>query len=149
MKAQRRRLADRLRWYWRLQSRIDAFQVRWLGTSLLALMRRSTALVLETTGRRTGRPHGTTVMYWTEGDQTFIGGGAAGMSKVDWVANLRADPRCAVWVRRRRSEAEAHELRGDAYDKAKAYAFARWPAASRFEAGSGRRIPYFRLEKLP
>jgi len=85
-------------------------------------------------------------MYWRTDEGAYIGGGAAGMTRVDWVANLRANPACAAWVKRRRFEATAHELHGAEYERAKSYAFARWPAASRYEMKSGRAVPFFRLE---
>jgi deazaflavin-dependent oxidoreductase (nitroreductase family) len=137
--------ADRFRWYWKLQGRIDVLQVRWMGTSLLALMLRSRVLLLETIGRTTGRRHRTPVMYWRVGDALFVGGGAGGMTRVDWVANVRTDPRAVVWVSRRRQHAIVHELRGTDYDVARAQALERWPRATKYER-SGRPIPYFRVE---
>jgi hypothetical protein len=68
------------------------------------------------------------------------------MSRVDWVANVRAQPRCAVWIKRRRLEVVATELQGAEYDAARTYAFERWPFTQKYEAMSGRRVPYFRLD---
>jgi deazaflavin-dependent oxidoreductase (nitroreductase family) len=139
--------ADRFRWYWKLQGRIDSLQVRWLGTSVLALMLRSSVLLLETTGRRTGRRHRSPVMYWQDGGKLFIGGGAGGMTRVDWVANVRANPAVAAWVKRKRLRVVVHELKGEEYATAREQAFARWPKAAKYER-SGRPIPYFRLDEI-
>ena len=69
------------------------------------------------------------------------------MTRVDWVANVRSDPRAVVWVSRRRRPAIVHELRGSDYTVARSQAFERWPRATKYEQ-SGRPIPYFRVELL-
>lgn len=71
------------------------------------------------------------------------------MSRVDWVANLRAQPRAWVWIRRRRIPVAAHELTGDEYERAREEALEHWPDAPKYETRSGRTIPYFRLTRLP
>jgi deazaflavin-dependent oxidoreductase (nitroreductase family) len=88
------------------------------------------------------------VAYWSDGDAFLIGGGAAGMTRVDWVANVRTNPECAVYARRRRIPVRARELIGEEYGAAQAEAFRRWPDTSRYEEKSGRKIPYFSLTPL-
>jgi deazaflavin-dependent oxidoreductase (nitroreductase family) len=139
--------ADRFRWYFRIGNRLEALSLRWLGTSGGKLVRRS-VLLLETTGRRTGKRRWAPVVYWKEDDSYFIGGGAAGMSRVDWIANLNADPNAAVWIRRKRIPVVAHRLKGKAYKRAREYAFERWPHAVKYVRRSGRPIPYFRLDAV-
>jgi deazaflavin-dependent oxidoreductase (nitroreductase family) len=63
----------------------------------------------------------------------------------DWVKNLRADPRAAVWVRRSRISVQAHECTGTERDQAQAAATSIWSGVSKYEVKSGRAIPYFRL----
>lgn len=108
-------------------------------------------MVLETTGRRTGRTRCAPVGYWTDPDGAFlVGGGAAGMATVpDWVRNLRAQPAAAVWVRRSRTVVTAVELTGDERDQAQAAATRTWPGVPRYQRRSGRVIPYFRLVPQP
>lgn len=143
-------LFDRLRGLFRIANRLEAVQLRLLGTSGMALLTRRSILLLETTGRRTGRQRRTPVAYWQEPDgDLIIGGGAAGMTRVDWVANLRAHPDTAVWIRRRRISVSARELTGDEYEHVRERAFERWPNAPKYETRSGRRIPYFRLTPRP
>ncbi len=138
--------ADSFRWYWRTSNRLEALVLRRLGTSGSNIWRRGAVLLLETTGRQTGRRRRAPVVYWKEGESFFVGGGAAGMTRVDWVANLRADQRAAVWIRRERISVVACLLTGEAEERARATAFAKWPNAPKYEARSGRRIPYFRLD---
>jgi deazaflavin-dependent oxidoreductase (nitroreductase family) len=121
-------------------------QLRRLGTSGMTLLRRTPVLVIESTGRRTGRPRATPVAYWTGAEGSFfVGGGAGGMTRVDWVANLRADPRATVVVRRQRVGVRAEELTGDAYEEARTHAISLWPGVPKYERRSGRRVPYFQL----
>ena len=138
---------DRTRPLWRVGNRLEAFQLRRLGLSPMALLNRGRVLVIETTGRRTGRRRFTPVGYWRDGEGAFIvGGGAAGQTRLpDWVANLRANADAAVWVRREQIRVLAHELIDDERDRAQEQAAKIWPGVSRYEKKSGRVIPYFRL----
>lgn len=141
----RRTRADRFRWYWKFTNRLEAFEVRAFGNSGFGIVLRRPVLMLQTTGRRTRRRHRVVVAYLTDGDRIVIGGGAAGMTRVDWVANLRANAEAVIFVGRERREVVARELRGAEEDAAREQAFARFPGAWKYER-SGRRIPYFRLD---
>jgi deazaflavin-dependent oxidoreductase (nitroreductase family) len=114
---------DRTRPLWRLGNRLEAFQLRHLGMSPMSLLNRADVMVLETNGRRSGRPRFAPVGYWEENGALFVGGGAAGMTTVpDWVKNLRHDPYAATWIQRERKTVVAHELMGDDRDRAQARA---------------------------
>jgi deazaflavin-dependent oxidoreductase (nitroreductase family) len=119
--------------------------VRYLGASGLSLLWRTPVLLLETKGRRTGRTRRAAVAYWRADGAYFVGGGAGGMTRVDWVANLRASSHATVWVDRRRTEVTVTELRGDRYEQARHEAMRRWPRSRKYEHISGRAIPYFEL----
>ena len=137
--------ADRLRLLWKLGNRTESLQIRLFGFSGMSLLRKTPVLLLETTGRRTGRRHRTGVAYWRLAEEIFIGGGAGGMTRVDWVANLRAHPAATVWIRRQRTQVVARELVGPEYERARSQAFEIWPNVPKYERASGRRIPYFSL----
>src|SRR4051794_31739686 len=119
-----KRWIDRTRPLFRIGNRIEAFELRHLGTSPLSLLNPGSVLVLETTGRRTGRRRWAPVAYWQDAAGAFvIGGGAAGMTvDPDWVRNLRAGPDAAVWIRRLRIAIVARELAGDERDEAQRHA---------------------------
>jgi deazaflavin-dependent oxidoreductase (nitroreductase family) len=103
-------------------------------------------LALETTGRRSGRRRRTAVAYLAEDKSFVVGGGAAGQTRLpDWVANLRSNPTAVIWVRRKRIEVLAEELRGEARAHAYEQNLARYPRIEKYERLSGRPIPYFRL----
>lgn len=147
----RRRWVDRTRPLWRIGNRIEAFQLRHLGFSPMSLINRGRLMVLETTGRRTGRRRFTPLGFWEDTDGAYVvGGGAAGMATVpDWVRNLRANPAAAVWIRRTRVAVVAEELTGTRRDRAQEEATKVWPAVAKYAAESGRVIPYFRLVPEP
>lgn len=146
MTAARRNWADRIRPIWRFTNRIDAFQLRWLGVSLMSVMNPGTLLVLETTGRRTGRRRFTPLGYWEEHGAYCIGGGAGGSTPVpDWVMNLRAGSDAAVWIRRSRVQVRVEDLQGAERDDAQQKAAAIWRGVPGYAAQAGRVIPYFHL----
>lgn len=140
-----RNWVDRTRPLWRLANRCEVMLLRQFGTSGMSLLRRSPLLVVETTGRRTGRLRAAPVAYWEHDGSFYVGGGAAGMTRVDWVANLRANPTASIVVRRNRIAVSVEELTGGDYDAARAHALTLWPGVPRYERLSGRRVPYFRM----
>src|SRR5687768_5127325 len=110
---------DRLRPWIRLVTKFEVMQVRWLGVSGVSVTRRRNVLVLETIGRRTGKRRRAVATYLRDRDGSFrIGGGAGGMTRVDWVANLRACSDAVVYVRRHRIDVSVEELHGEERDAA-------------------------------
>lgn len=124
---------------------VEGWQIRRLGTSVLGLIARTDVLLLETTGRRTGKRRATPVACLTDPAGWLIAGGAGGQSKVDWVANLRADPNVEIVVRRQRVAVTAHEPTGDEQAEARRRALARWPKIESYERRSSRTAPVFVL----
>ncbi len=137
---------DRVRPLLRILNKIEVSLLRSIGHSPLSLVNRGDVLVLEATGRRSGRQRSVAVGYsLTPEGAIVIGGGAAGMTTdPDWVKNLRADPRAAVWIRRSRASVTAHELTG-ARASAQAHAETIWKMIPTYQRRSGRVIPHFRL----
>jgi deazaflavin-dependent oxidoreductase (nitroreductase family) len=127
---------------------MEVAQLRRLGVSGLTILARRSFLVLETVGRRSGRTRRTPVSYLLSQGAYRVGGGAAGMTRVDWVANLRQQPVAAVWLGRRRFPVRVRELQGDEYRQAREQAIGRWPGVARYEETSGRPTPYFELTPL-
>jgi deazaflavin-dependent oxidoreductase (nitroreductase family) len=145
VRVRKRNWVDRTRVLWRLGNRWEVLLLRHLGVSGMSLLRRTPLIVLETTGRRSGRVRAVPVAFWEHGGAVFIGGGAAGMTRVDWVANLRAHPNATIVRRRQRIEVLAEELSGSAYERARRYALSQWPSVPKYERMSQRRVPYFKL----
>jgi deazaflavin-dependent oxidoreductase (nitroreductase family) len=65
-------------------------------------------LVLATTGRRTGEPRRTCLIYGTSGDDFVVVGSKGGADQdPDWFKNLQADPGAGVQIADRRFNARA------------------------------------------
>jgi deazaflavin-dependent oxidoreductase (nitroreductase family) len=143
----RRNFMDRLRPIRRLLRGVEAAQVRWFGRSVLSTLFRTTALVLETVGRKSGQRRQTALAYHRlrDGDLVILGG-AGGQRRVpDWVANVRADPDVHVVVDRVRRPMTAVELVSD--ERATVWNEVRqvWPQIVTYQARAGRPVPVFRL----
>ena len=128
-----------------LVGRIESAQVRRFGRSGLGLAFRTQVLVLETTGRRTGRRRQTPLAYLEHDGGWLVSGGAGGQSTVDWVANLRAQPRASVFVGRQQVGVVAERVAGDAYDRVHELAMRTWPRIRAYERRAGRPVPIFVL----
>ena len=74
------------------------------------------AILLTTTGRRSGRPRTVALGHMRIGEGLIVAGTNGGLAPVPgWVWNLRADPRCRVEAGRKRFTATAEFLEGDEY----------------------------------
>lgn len=139
------------RWLIRVKptiARIEALQIRRMGTSVLARLFRTDVLVLVTTGRRTGRERRTPLACAAIAGGWLISGGAGGQRHVDWVANLRANPEANVVVGRRTFQVTAVEPIGSDYDAARAFVIKRWPRVLRYEVSARRSVPIFELHRV-
>jgi len=97
-------------------------------------------LLLETTGRVTGRPARAAVGFVEgPGDSLLV---AAGSETSDWARNLEADPRCEVTIEDRTEPRIAVRLEGADHNRAIVLLILRYGTpAERLGAG-----PSFRLE---
>jgi F420H(2)-dependent quinone reductase len=138
---------DRLRPLRRILRGIEAAQVRWFGRSVLSTAFRTSVLVLETVGRRTGRSRETALAYHRlpDGDLVVVGG-AGGQRRVpDWVTNMRGNSAVQVTVNRERRHMTAVELSGDERRVVWEEVRAVWPQIETYERRAGRPVPVFRL----
>jgi deazaflavin-dependent oxidoreductase (nitroreductase family) len=109
-------------------------------------------LMLETTGRRTGEPRVTPLIYATQGTDFLVVGSNWGQERNPaWVLNLLAKPESVVSLRGARIPVHARRLT----EEERAAVWSRlteiWPAydeyVDRVRATSGREIMVFRLER--
>lgn len=140
-------LADRLRPLRRIVGPIEAWEIRRFGRSGLSLVFRTPVLVLETTGRRSGRTRRTPLACHRDDDGSLlVVGGAGGQTAVaDWVWNLRAEPSAVAVVGRERVAVRAVELAGSSRADAWARLLRVWPRIAAYERRAGRPVPVFRL----
>jgi deazaflavin-dependent oxidoreductase (nitroreductase family) len=138
---------DRLRPLRRLAAPIEAAEIRRFGRSVLSTLYRTPVLVLETTGRRTGRIRSTPLAYHRDVDGSLlVVGGAGGQARTpDWVHNLRAAPHGAITVGRVRREVTATELTGHEREAAWPELRRVFPRIDQYERQAGHPIPVFRF----
>lgn len=107
-------------------------------------------LLLTTTGRRSGEPRTTPLLYMPDGDDYFVVGSNGGRDRPPaWLLNLEASPLATVQAGRTRHGVTAEVLRGEARS-------AVWPRLADHYAGwdhyrelTDRDIPAVRLRPLP
>jgi deazaflavin-dependent oxidoreductase (nitroreductase family) len=72
-------------------------------------------LLLTTTGRRSGEPRTTPLLYMPDGDDYLVVGSNGGRDRPSaWVLNLEASPKAQVQVGRKKVQVAAEVLRGQA-----------------------------------
>jgi deazaflavin-dependent oxidoreductase (nitroreductase family) len=146
------RPAERPRWRTRIENTVDRHSVR-VGAWLLRRTRgrivrlwRRRALVLTTTGRRSGLPRTVIVQYFPAGRDMVVVAANSGMpTHPAWYVNLTERPEARVEVDGRTMAVRAEELSADE-------AAAWWPRVlttapdyERFRTRTGRRLPLLRL----
>jgi deazaflavin-dependent oxidoreductase (nitroreductase family) len=109
------------------------------------------ALLITTTGRKTGRPRCNPLLYVPDGDAFVVIGSNWGRTvHPAWVRNLLADPRATVTTAGESLPVRAHLLTGPERERLWRLATRVWPAYDTYTVRAGDRdIRMFRLERLP
>jgi deazaflavin-dependent oxidoreductase (nitroreductase family) len=109
------------------------------------------ALLLTTTGRRSGLPRQSPLQYVGDGDSyVVVGSNWGGPAAPAWVHNLGADPRATVTIGGRDLPVEAREATGDDREHLWQLFVAQWPGYRRYrEQAQHRTIRIFRLVPVP
>lgn len=107
-------------------------------------MHRERILLLTTTGRRTGNPHITPMMFVRTDDRLFVVAGAGGApTHPDWYHNLVAKPDVTVEIGQERYEATATPLEGEDYRTRWEQIKSMYPFFAKYEVS--RTIPVIEL----
>jgi deazaflavin-dependent oxidoreductase (nitroreductase family) len=94
-------------------TRLHAWVYRRSGGRFLGRMGGQPVLLLQTTGRRSGRTRTTPVQYLADGDTFVVVASNAGAARPPaWYLNLRADPHARVDIGPRTVDVRAHEATG-------------------------------------
>jgi deazaflavin-dependent oxidoreductase (nitroreductase family) len=107
------------------------------------------ALLLTTTGRRSGEPRTVPLLYLPDGDDFIVIGSNFGRgAHPAWSANLLANPEATVNVSGRTCPVRAHLAQGPERDRLLAALKGLWPAYSSYEKwASQRTLRIFRLSR--
>lgn len=97
----------------RLSGRLQARLYRLSGGRVGGRFGRSPVLLLTTTGRRSGEPRCTSVLYRRDGDRLVVIGSNTGSERPPaWALNLMAHPEAEVLIGRERTRVRASQVEG-------------------------------------
>jgi deazaflavin-dependent oxidoreductase (nitroreductase family) len=145
------RTVGRRRWFARFGPLLvpaDRLVGRLTGGRLVALGL-VPALLLTTTGRRSGQPRTTPLLALPDGDGFLVYGSNWGRpDHPAWALNLLAHPIATVTVKGQRAAVRAERLTGADRERAWQMAVQVWPAYRTYAARAGREIHVFRLGRV-
>jgi deazaflavin-dependent oxidoreductase (nitroreductase family) len=123
----------------------DRFVARLTGGRLIALGA-VPALLLVTTGRRSGQPREVPLQYVPDGDTFLVIGSNWGRPHhPQWALNLLANPAATIVRGGRRVPVRATLLAGAEREQAWRLVLAQWPAYQNYATRAGRPLHLFRL----
>lgn len=109
-------------------------------------------LLLTTTGRRSGQPRTTPLLYMPDdGDFYVVASNGGRDAAPNWLRNLEASPRAEVQVRRDRMAVAAVVLRDEARAAVWGRLTAYYPGWDRYQRETARQIPavHLRVDRAP
>jgi deazaflavin-dependent oxidoreductase (nitroreductase family) len=108
----------------------------------------TTVLILTTTGRRSGTPRSTPLIYGQDGDHYVVVASKGGADEHPaWYLNLESDPRVEVQVLGDRFPARARTATPEERPRLWEAAVERWPAYAEYQRRTERDIPVVVLER--
>ncbi len=111
--------------------------------------RGATVLILTTTGRNSGEPRSTPLIYRSRGsDHAVVASNGGADEPPDWFVNLEREPRVEVQVKDDRFAATARAAEPE--EKADLWPLMTeaWPAYDDYQASTDREIPVVILERV-
>lgn len=107
----------------------------------------TTALILTTTGRRSGQPRSTPLIYQSDGDSYVVVASYGGAPEhPQWYKNLIASPTVTVQVRAQRFTARARTATPAERERLWPKLADAWPAYNDYQDKTDRTIPFVVLE---
>jgi deazaflavin-dependent oxidoreductase (nitroreductase family) len=130
--------------FWRVHPRV----YRWSGGRIGGRLVGLPVLLLETTGRRTGRRRANALTYLPRGEDFVVIASCLGEPRHPaWWHNLAAEPRARVQVGSAWHEVRAREATGDERAELWRALTQRSPEYDEYAARTSRRIPVVVLER--
>ena len=106
-------------------------------------------LLLTTTGRTSGRPTTTPLIYERDGDRLVVVGSKGGApADPGWYRNLRKHPEVEVQVKNDVFRARARTAEGEERERLWSLAARQWPDYDEYVKRTDRKIPVVVLERL-
>ena len=134
----------------RLLSRLHARGYRRLGgRGLNRWAGGMPVLVLETVGRRSGRPRATPVIYWEDGDDLVVVAANAGAERTPaWFLNLMAAGKAVAVIRGERRPVTAHLASGEERARLWPRLASRYGGLDRYADFTEREFPVVVLRRM-
>jgi deazaflavin-dependent oxidoreductase (nitroreductase family) len=108
----------------------------------------ATTLLLTTTGRKSGEPRTTPLIFARDGDDCIVVASRGGAPMhPQWYRNLEADPKVEVQIKGERFAARAHTAEGQERERLWAIAKEQWPNYDVYAERTTRTIPVVVLER--
>lgn len=109
-----------------------------------------TCLLLTTTGRKSGQPRETPLIYAQDGEDLIVIASKGGAPKApNWYENLLVNPEVTVQVLADRFPARARIADGDEYNRLWNLAADKWPNYNVYAERTDREIPVVVLSRAP
>ena len=106
-------------------------------------------LLLTTTGKRTGEPYTTPLIYGTDGDRYVIVASRGGAPEhPQWYRNLVAEPMVGLQVKAHKFQARARTASAEEKPALWRMMAGIWPAYDEYQAKTERDIPVVILERV-
>ena len=138
------RLARRL---FRVFVRANIVLYRWSGGAVGGRLRGAPVLLLTTTGRRSGLPRTTPLLYLVEGHAlALVASNGGSPAHPAWFLNLEASPDVEVQVRRERRQMRAHRAAPEERERLWPKLLALYPPYESYQRRTSREIPVVVLE---
>jgi deazaflavin-dependent oxidoreductase (nitroreductase family) len=109
----------------------------------------SPTLLLTTTGRRSGEPRTTPLIYGRSGDDYLVVASQGGADEPpSWYVNLKANPEVEVQVLADRFRARARDATAEEKPEMWREMVSHWPAYDAYQEKTSREIPVVVLERI-
>jgi deazaflavin-dependent oxidoreductase (nitroreductase family) len=140
-------LGGRVPYFGRLVPRLHARLYRRLRGRWVGRWFGGPVAVLETVGRRSGRPRATPVIYAWDGDDLIVVASNAGNGRTPaWWLNLRERPEAEIVIGGERRRVRARETDGEERERRLDVFRGVYPKVDDYTAFTGRRFPVVVLE---
>ncbi len=103
---------------------------------------RQRILLLETSGRKTGKPRTIPIAYFEQaGEYIIVASNWSRDQQANWYLNLKHDPHAKLGIRGRTFSVLAREARGEEYESLWEFVCERHPPYETYQGKTSRRIP--------
>jgi deazaflavin-dependent oxidoreductase (nitroreductase family) len=132
--------------FMRLAGGAHAWVYRRTGGAVLGSLRGSPMVLLETVGRKSGKPRTSPLLALRDGEDLVIVASAGGSpGHPGWYHNLEANPEAVVQVGRKRLRVRAEVARGAERERLWGRLVELYPDYARYQRATSREIPVITL----